>query len=210
MSRTTLRATLVGAAATALVAAGFHAVPAVASTTATASVTASVDAQQQDADADGKDLFRGVHFFQGELADTLVDAKIVESPRGGLKTATTPEATAAVDALISAIEAEDPTFFAELSADLRSGDPYRVDEALQRSSEHIAAHGSLIDDDGTNQGACMVLALAAAVVVVGFGWAVYAADVAVALNRYVAVTQPVQELTAEQFVAKLTPALAQS
>lgn len=205
MSRSILRTTLVGAATTAIVAAGFHALPAVASSTAahSASVAVVEAVDHKAAHADGKALFRGVFFYQGDVARSLSTSGTITAPSDALKANATPDSVEAVDSLVAAIEADDPAFFADLSADLRSGDPYLVEQGVQRSGAAIESYAGVIEDGGA-EGLC----LATAIVVVGFGWVVYAADIAVVLNRYVAVTEPEISAT-EQLVAKLTPALAQ-
>jgi SdpC family antimicrobial peptide len=210
MPRSTLSKILVGAGAAALLATAIHGVPASAAAPAVVndSAVAHVRTAVPDAAADGKNLFRGVHFFQGDVGQALAAAKIFDTPQEFLEESRTPEALETVDTIIAAIEKSDGTFFAGLAKDLRSGDPYRVEKALTRASEQIEKHAQT-RDDGTGDGTCAVVA----VVVIGFGIAVYAVHSAVVLDvavvaRHIRIAGG--GLTTEEFVAKLTPQLAQA
>ena len=209
MSRSTLRTTLVGAAATALVAAGFHALPAVASPTTEALPRSVATANQHDAAADGKDLFRSIFFLQGDATRALISEGALSPRPEAMKTSRSAEMIEAVDTVIDGIDAEHPGFFADFSANLRSGDPYAVEQALVGVADVVEEHFKVIDatNGGDGQGACLAVALA----VVGFVVVLYSISRAVVLDKHVLAENTVIQsggLDQEQAVAKLTLTLA--
>src|SRR5690625_3135663 len=139
MSRSTLRTTLVGAAATALIAAVVQALPAVASSSTTTHTLSSSAAavHQSDTNADGKDLFGSIFFLQGDATDTLISEGILSPGPKAAGITRSPDMLDVVDTIINGIDTESPTFFADLSADLRSGDPYAVEQALVAAAAQI-------------------------------------------------------------------------
>lgn len=199
---------LAGAGGAALLATAFHAGPAMAGgPVAVREVVADhAQATKPNLAQDGKDLFRGVHFFQGEVAEALVSAGAVTAADDALEAGREKEAVAMVDDLIAAIEKDDPAFFAQLSADLRSGDPYLVEDALTRGSERIQQNLEIVDD-GLAEGQCIAVALA----IVGFVAVVYSIHTAIALDVTI-MAEHIQimggELTTQELVAQLTPLLA--
>ena len=90
---------------------------------------------------DGRTLFEGVYFLTGPAG--AVAAEAMRVPDLMVETNQSPEAAAYLDALLERVAELDPTFFASFSTDLRSGNPFTVEQAL-------AAGQQLIDQ--ANQG----------------------------------------------------------
>ncbi|MFG2737477.1 hypothetical protein ACGFX7_21990 [Streptomyces harbinensis] len=86
---------------------------------------------------DGLALFTGIYFAQGQVGEYLTDTLAFSDPDGELAANSTPEALETVAEITDAIAAGNPGFFAAFSEDLRSGDPRRVESALERGIAEI-------------------------------------------------------------------------
>lgn len=130
-------ARLIASVATAAVAAGgIGLAPATAADTSSSLVTVSFTAGKiQDAEQDGKDLFRGVFFMQGEVAEDLIAQGVLEPTKGALDVNRSSKAAAVIDRFVEQMDRADPTFFPTLSAQLRSGDPFQVEAGLMAGTD---------------------------------------------------------------------------
>lgn len=180
------------------------------STTAGAGLVAADPAQ------DGKDLFRGVFFLTGPQA--AVVAVAVRAPDEVLARNRSAEVEAFLDALVTKVDELDPAFFASFAGQLRSGDPFQVEQAMAaarqlilRASEDMGAE--IEQPDPGLQSPTFWVAVAAIITVLTL------LNVAVSVNAVyveggpqrvgVAPSFPWEEgLTHEQAVAALTEAFA--
>jgi SdpC family antimicrobial peptide len=129
---------------------------------------------------DGETLFRGLVFGEGAVAQAVPElwsGRSMENP------AWTPaqheEFEAAKSSIVVGMRRADPAFFGRFGAALQSGDPVRIERALDESrglfARVVAPHGlpRRKPDDGSGKGACVTLAVAAnvaAVVNVAAAW----------------------------------------
>lgn len=197
--------------AAAVVAAGIGLTPATATEPHSALAAASIVAH--DAAQDGKDLFRAVFFFQGEMADELTREGILTAPAQAVEWNQSEEGRAMIDDFLEIVEDHDPAFFATFSAQLRSGDPFQVEAGFQRANDLLAELAPTVTG-GDHSAAIFAFMVAVAVVVV----AVYAATWgglthhAVALNKRAVADSTLprggRDLDHEQQIADLTRALA--
>lgn len=211
MTRQRIARRLAAPLAAAVVAAGIGLAPATATEPHTAQPAAAVAAH--DAAQDGKDLFRAVFFFQGEMADELMREGILTAPAQALEWNQSEEGRAMIDDLMQLIQEHDPTFFATFSGQLRSGDPFQVEAGFQRANDLLGELAPTVTG-GDHSAAIFAFMVAVAVVVV----AVYAATWgglthhAVALNKRAVADSTLprggRDLDHERQIADLTGALA--
>ena len=128
-----------------------------AQASATPAAPASTIQQTAPAPEDGRQLFAGLLFTQGPVADSLIKAGLFQGTPATLKTNRTAEAVAEVSALADAIEAANPGFFAQLSSDLRSGNPQRVQDGLADAAAALEGHVDVIVDEGHGNATCIVV-----------------------------------------------------
>ncbi|MFD9858287.1 hypothetical protein [Streptomyces alboflavus] len=79
---------------------------------------------------DGRNLFAGLAFGQGEVAEKLSRSHLSDVSEGQAAKANSPGALRYAGHVLDRMEAADPGFFAAFADDLRSGDPRRVQSAL--------------------------------------------------------------------------------
>jgi SdpC family antimicrobial peptide len=170
--------------------------------------------------ADGRALFLAVYSGLGdeELSVTAIASSGEVSP---------DQAKADWSRIADVIAAQEPPFFENLSIDLRSGDPYQVEAALNHGSDLItqavpvALPGAAVTDQGGSIPKCTVGVVACAVIAAAVSTAAAAVNyvggvnVALAVNAFVwkygkfwsaASTVETQRQT-EAFVRELTTRL---
>lgn len=160
------------------------------------------------ATGDGRDLLRGLVFTQGPVADGLIKAGFYNDTPEVLEHNRSADAVAAADTLLDIIERNEPTFFADFSTDLRSGDPRRVQSGLETATKVLAAHQTAVDEavEPYGQGACVMAVLAVNFAAIGNVLAVFNAEYAWDVQHYW--SQIMQgELAAEESIAQLATVL---
>lgn len=128
-----------------------------ADSTSASSVPASAPVKVADAKADGKTLFNGLYFGQGDVGAKLLksDAYIGDES-GQLQKNDTAEAHKAIADLTAAIDKSSPTFFSDFSADIRSGNPFRVKAAVENGAAEVAKVAKVESQDDANSPTCLV------------------------------------------------------
>lgn len=172
--------------------------------------------QQQAAEpgttADGRALFSGIFFGQGAAAKELVKldsfSAMKEAQRKG-----DPHSRKASHAVLAEIQRNDPGFLAEFSAEVRSGDPFRVEQALLSGGEELAGVVERQGDDQPTQvGTCFWVVAVVTVVAAGNAAvavnAVYAGNVAWTVNWAWSSPKDGNSLARERAVAEFTQLLA--
>jgi len=120
-------------------------------------VKASAPVKVADARADGKELFAGLYFGQGSVGKKLMKSDAFIGDRTGqLRKNGTPEARKAIAELTTAIDKASPEFFATFSADVRSGNPFRVKDAIDAGTAQVEKVAKVQSEDGTGSGTCLV------------------------------------------------------
>jgi SdpC family antimicrobial peptide len=178
------------------------------------SATASPGLSTVDPAQDGRELFQGVLFLTGPQASLVAEAAQV--PDDLVERNQTTEAMAFVDAVVAAVDEIDPTFFARFAEQLRSGDPFTVEQAITEGREMIVQASEQLNAAiepaaprnqpaiGIWAAAAVFMLVAAAVsVAVGVNVVVLADQFAVGLGQPAAAG-----LGYEQTIAALTEALA--
>ncbi|MEW2299149.1 hypothetical protein AB0958_04035 [Streptomyces sp. NPDC006655] len=151
------RAILVSLATGALLAGGAITAAHAADAPASPAVRASAPVHVAEARADGKALFTGLYFGQGTVGEKLLKSDAFIGDRTGqLKKNGTPEARNAITKLAAAIDKASPSFFSQFSADVRSGNPFRVKDAVDAGTAQIEKIAKVQSDDGTGTGTCAV------------------------------------------------------
>ncbi|MBA8827568.1 SdpC family antimicrobial peptide [Saccharopolyspora lacisalsi] len=90
-------------------------------------------AKIEQAQTNGKDLFRGIFFLQGGVGDKLMGLPIFTGDQEMIDRNNSPEAMKAVDQITAKMEKTQPGFFADFEKEVRSGDPVRVSRAVENS-----------------------------------------------------------------------------
>jgi SdpC family antimicrobial peptide len=85
--------------------------------------------------ADGAALLRGVFFAQGPIGDRLARTPYFYMPDENLRRNRTPEAMRAIDSVLTATEDLQPGFLSTFSTRMRSGDPFRVEAAVNDAAD---------------------------------------------------------------------------
>ncbi|MFF1449664.1 hypothetical protein ACFVYF_16165 [Streptomyces sp. NPDC058274] len=151
------RAILVSVAAGSLLVGGAFTAAHAADAPAGSTVHASAPVHVPDARADGKALFTGLYFGQGTVGEKLLKSDAFIGDRSGqLKKNNTPEARKAIAELTTAVEKASPGFLAKFSADVRSGNPFRVKDAVDAGTAQIEKISKVQSEDGTGVGTCAV------------------------------------------------------
>ncbi|MFI9628830.1 hypothetical protein [Streptomyces sp. NPDC052042] len=178
-----------------------------ASTAPTTPPAAVVVEKAATAGQDGRTLFAGLVFTQGRVADSLIAGGYYKSSKETLRKNRSAKAVAGVAELADIIEKDKPGFFAGLSTDLRSGDPGRVEAALDRTSgllkEHVKVVGGMENSD---TGLCAVLIVVANVAAAVNMVAVYDVEYAWEVQHFW-MDQERPQLSAEESIARLTSLL---
>ncbi|MDX3853406.1 hypothetical protein [Streptomyces sp. AK02-01A] len=125
--------------------------------------TASVSHSAKSAAADGQDLFAGFYFGLGKTGESIYKALGVKYDTGALAKNKTPEGRRAVARIVGDVAKKSPTFFADFSAKLRSGDPVQVDQAMSASADELKKYvaDSSEADLGAARGLCVFNVVAA-------------------------------------------------
>ncbi|MFB7913148.1 sporulation delaying protein family toxin [Streptomyces sp. NPDC056061] len=184
-----------------------NAAPAHVNTKAVSAGSESAEQSELSAVEDGHQLFAGLFFGQGPVAQKLAADGRLNGVEPGVND--TPEAIRAVATVIKKIELRSPGVFADFSAKARSGDPRLVDQAMTSVSRLLV---DASDSDGTTpseSGTCAVLVVtvavaAAAMAVATVGFFVNAAAV---INVVVKSRAPMDSLSRDELVAELTGVL---
>ncbi|QLH25341.1 hypothetical protein [Streptomyces sp. Rer75] len=151
------RAILVSVAAGSLLIGGAITAANAAGAPARSAVKASAPVAVGDARADGKMLFTGLYFGQGTVGEKLLASDAFIGDRSGqLEKNGTPEALKAITELTAAIDKASPEFFATFSADVRSGNPFRVKDAVEAGAAEVDKVAKVESEDGTASGTCLV------------------------------------------------------
>ncbi|GAA2265906.1 hypothetical protein GCM10010232_67690 [Streptomyces amakusaensis] len=166
---------------------------------------------------DGRDLASGIFFLQGEMGRKFAELPTYTRAKAVYQKNSTPEALQAVAGALDSIAAKNPGFFGDFSVEIRSGDPRRVEAAMNgavailtevTASKESSAQ-SAVKDMGTGTGFCVVVVLNV-LVAVNIGGAV---NVSVAVNLQawknivnasVAPASGETDVTKEQQVADIT------
>ncbi|MGQ0830920.1 MAG: hypothetical protein ACT4OV_04515 [Microthrixaceae bacterium] len=103
--------------------------------------------------ASGEDIFRAIMFLDGPAIGAL----------GAPTAALTPRAQellgSAADTAVAAIDAADPSFFGPFESDITSGNPNRVEAALERARPYVEdAYQPLAADVPTTENLILVVA----------------------------------------------------
>ncbi|MFE6403354.1 hypothetical protein [Streptomyces alboflavus] len=88
---------------------------------------------------DGRKLFVGLYFGQGEVAEKLSRSQLFDVPENQAARANSPDALRHAARVLDRMEAVEPGFFAAFADDLRSGEPRRVQSALSLPIDAPAA-----------------------------------------------------------------------
>jgi SdpC family antimicrobial peptide len=151
------RAILVSVAACSLLVGGAITAAHAADAPAGSTVKVSAPVDVADARADGKTLFSGLYFGQGAVGEKLLESDaFIGDHTGQLEKNSTPEARQAILELTAEIDKASPQFFAEFSADVRSGNPFRVKDAVEAGAAQIEKVAETEAGDGAGVGTCVV------------------------------------------------------
>jgi len=136
-----------------------------------------------DPTADGIELFSAIWFGTGHSAEQVAAASGDPPLIHFVDTVgAQPQQKAAARGLAAELEAADPTYFAELSSDLRSGDVYTVEAAISAATDDVLALVGPERPAANTPDAVVVGAVVAAVVVLVVWSAAAAVNVAGAVN----------------------------
>jgi SdpC family antimicrobial peptide len=176
--------------------------------TTTGSATADSAARATVSAEDGRALFAGLVFGQGKAGDALAEAGLFQDPQGLLEKNDTAEGRKGTALVADAIADRSPGFFTKFSADLRSGDPRRVDGALDAARGQL---NGLAEEDklstlDTGPDCAAVNVVLAVNAVTGVN-VVNAAAVFNVVTFWFAPPQSADELGHEEAVAEITAAL---
>lgn len=204
----------------AVIAAGLGMAPATAAEPVPMSPTVSSASLSQTADQDGRDLYRAIYFFQGGMADELMASGVLTADAEVVKFNRSAEGEELIRSVLDTMAESDPAFFATFSQQLRSGDPFQVEDGLQAGTDMLLEVApTIVPGDHASAAIVMavVLVAVAAVLVVSVG-AVYSMTYGGMIHHTVAINQtavfaPIQVmggrgLDVERHVADITRALA--
>lgn len=85
--------------------------------------------------SDGEQLYRGVMFGQGSIVSQVPELEDILSWRASLPTTELASIDAFADSIVAAIGATNTSFFGHFSAEIRSGDHYRISAVLSEGSQ---------------------------------------------------------------------------
>lgn len=147
------------------------------------SALASAAHSKAETTRDGRDLFEGLAFAQGPVAEKLARSEEFVDIATLRKKNSTAEQREAVTAVLDRIQKQHPDFFSSFSAKLRSGDPRQVEGGLGEAVDILTSLSTAkakADDTGTGTGKCVnVVAAVNVLVAVNIGGV---ANVSVAVN----------------------------
>jgi SdpC family antimicrobial peptide len=162
--------------------------------------------------ADGAALLRGVFFAQGDIGSELSSLPYFYMSDEDLERNRSAGAVAVVDDILAAIEEIKPGFLGTFSVELRSGDPFRVENAIRDAGSALSQVVELRPAI-KSEAAGVIVHTEIAVVNVGVGAVaaaiavtVAAVIVLIAVIRYVAKTEA-ERLASERAIAQLTQVL---
>ncbi|MFE2354854.1 sporulation delaying protein family toxin [Streptomyces parvulus] len=179
-----------------------------------------VVATPAEATAEGRALFSGLTFAQGEVAQELADSGKFVDVAALREENSTPEQRRAATALLDKIQKERPQFFGSFAVKLRSGDPNKVQSGIDEARDIMKSLASKAEgsDVGQGVGRCATVVLAVNVLVaVNLGGAVNvsvavnlqaAANVANEVNFWFSPPSGGDQLSKDEQVAELTKVLA--
>ncbi|GGZ86767.1 hypothetical protein GCM10010329_03290 [Streptomyces spiroverticillatus] len=163
-----------------------------AGASAPAAVVAAVPSAASAAalEKDGRAVFGGLYFGQGQVGESLSRSPLFSDLRKGLAQNDKAESVKVADALMDRIDAKHPGFFAEFSRKSRSGDPRRVEAAVNDGQAKLVAEltkgdkSARVPENGQRCGATVAVAAAAVHVAAVFtaAGAVVTVTVAVGAN----------------------------
>lgn len=171
---------------------------------------------------DGRDVYRGIFFGQGEVAEQLAETESFSAMKEGMALNNTPEAQATADTLMDIIEENSPGFFDRFGIGVLSGNPMRVQSALEDGTKQLETAAVTIEQDDAMVEPMSPVAVVVAVVHVLA--AVTAGNLAAAVNvatggnwvyaqnwlwggNSATTAADAPSLTKEQAIAELTSAL---
>ncbi|MFF1376895.1 hypothetical protein [Streptomyces sp. NPDC058308] len=151
----------------------------------TAPVAADKSGPVPGTDQDGRDLYAGLIFLQGDLGKKFAELGSYSGAPDSYRKNNNAEARRAVAQVLDAITEKEPGFFSAFSAKVRSGDPRKVESGMDQAVKLLTDvtvdekdTGKNSGDVGTGTGRCAVLAVNV-LVAVNVGGAV---NVSVAVN----------------------------
>ncbi|MFJ8150299.1 sporulation delaying protein family toxin [Streptomyces sp. NPDC096048] len=181
---------------------------------------AAAAATPAEATAQGRALFAGLTFAQGDVAQELADSGKFVDVAALREQNSTAEQRRAATALLDKIQKERPQFFGSFAAKLRSGDPNKVQSGIDEARDIMKSLAAKAEgpDAGQGVGQCATVVLAVNVLVaVNLGGAVNvsvavnlqaAANVANEVNFWFSPPSGGDQLSKDEQVAELTKVLA--
>lgn len=161
---------LLGAVATVVLAVPLGAVPALAVDGVGPAAESAGSPVRGDRAEDGRAIAEGILFLSGRYGDRLAALPSFAAAAQLRDLNRDPESRTMTAELLDAIALAHPHLFGDLHDSVRSGDPYRVERALQQLSDagrqaltERAAHhdgDGVLDDRATADGLCVVLTFA--------------------------------------------------
>ncbi|MEU5430459.1 sporulation delaying protein family toxin [Streptomyces olivoreticuli] len=128
---------IAGLTATAVCATGATAVAATNDHGRTGSVAAAAATPKVDRDQDGKAVFKGLFFGQGKVGAELAKSPLFSDIRKQMAK-NNPEDTEKISkAIVDSMNAKYPGFFADFSKKTRSGDPRKVETAVNAAQTKL-------------------------------------------------------------------------
>ncbi|GAA2615006.1 MULTISPECIES: hypothetical protein [Streptomyces] len=179
-------------------------------------------ASTAEATQDGRALFEGLAFAQGDVAAELAESGMFVDVAALREKNSTAEQRQAVSGVLDRIQREQPQFFGSFSVKLRSGDPRQVESGVAEAGKILQSLASSkaanAGDIGTGTAQCATVVLAVNVLIaVNLGGAINAAvavniqaagNIVNALNFWSAPGNGGSSLTKDQQIAGLTRVLA--
>jgi SdpC family antimicrobial peptide len=158
---------------------------------------------------DGYELFLGAFFLVGPQADVVAKATAV--PPEVLEINQAPEAVAYVERVAKKVAQLDPSFYAEFSTMLRSGNPFSVEQGIaegrQIATRTVEALGGAVQPPSELETAGWFLAVVAMTVAAAAS-ALVGVNVVLLASHFWVGASPLGDLEAEEAIAILTEAFA--
>ncbi|WP_326617685.1 hypothetical protein OG863_09880 [Streptomyces decoyicus] len=165
-------------------------------------------------DRDGRDIFAGLFFIQGEVGKQFAKMPEYTEAKKNYKANNSAKAKKATALVMDAIAKKDKGFFAAYSAKLRSGDPRKVEAGM---GDAVKLLNKVVSEDekdlGEGSGKCVisVLAVQSLIVVTTGGGAVVSVAVVAQAWKWVvnaSVAAGTTDLSKDQKIADITKLLA--
>ncbi|WP_406220538.1 hypothetical protein [Streptomyces decoyicus] len=165
-------------------------------------------------DQDGRDIFAGLFFIQGEVGKQFAKMPEYTEAKKNYKANNSAKAKKATALVMDAIAKKDKGFFAAYSAKLRSGDPRKVEAGM---GDAVKLLNKVVSEDekdlGEGSGKCVisVLAVQSLIVVTTGGGAVVSVAVVAQAWKWVvnaSVAAGTTDLSKDQKIADITKLLA--